>query len=141
MSDITKETMESVRLYSEKAYNPYSKYYVGAAVTARRNDDTEQMFYGVNIENASYGLTCCAERVAIFKAVSEGFTKITEVFIHCRRVSDDPVLPYSATYHQQMPCGACLQVIAEFAEPTCPVHIDRVGTFNLSNLLPHPFNL
>lgn len=83
----------------KRAYTPYSKFNVGAAVLT--NDG--KMYSGCNIENASYGATNCAERTAIFKAVSEGSTTITAVAV----VGD----LNSFTY----PCGICRQVIVEFA--------------------------
>ncbi|MCR3761787.1 cytidine deaminase [Clostridium felsineum] len=82
----------------EKAYAPYSKFKVGAAVFT-----DEKIYTGCNIENASYGATNCAERTAIFKAVSEGHTVINAIAIV--GVEND------YTY----PCGICRQVIAEFA--------------------------
>jgi cytidine deaminase len=83
----------------EKAYAPYSHFAVGAAV--RTADGT--IFTGCNVENASYGLSNCAERTAIFKAVSEGHTHFTDI-----AVIADTDAPCS-------PCGACRQVITEFA--------------------------
>lgn len=83
----------------EKAYVPYSKFRVGAALLT----EDGRVYSGCNIENASYGATNCAERTAIFKAVSEGATKIKKIAI----VGD--ALGY--TY----PCGICRQVILEFA--------------------------
>ncbi|MCX6344558.1 MAG: cytidine deaminase [Armatimonadetes bacterium] len=82
----------------EKAYAPYSNFKAGAAVLTQ-----SKVFSGCNVENASYGLTMCAERVAIQKAVAEGETKILAVVI---AAGDDQIV---------RPCGACLQVIAEFA--------------------------
>ncbi len=83
----------------EHAHAPYSNFKVGAAVLT-----PSKAFFGCNVENASYGLTMCAERVAIQKAVSEGETKILAVVI---AAGDDEIV---------RPCGACLQVISEFAE-------------------------
>ena len=83
------------------AYVPYSRFRVGAAVI----DDQNRVFTGCNIENASYGATCCAERTAIFKAVSEGAQTI-------RRLAVTAGGPGPC-----MPCGICRQVMAEFAEP------------------------
>jgi cytidine deaminase len=83
----------------EKAYVPYSKFKVGATVLT----EDEEIFTGCNIENASYGATNCAERTAIFKAVSEGHTKIKAIAI----VGDTSTFTY--------PCGICRQVIVEFA--------------------------
>lgn len=82
----------------EQAYVPYSKFKVGAAVLGKSG----QIFTGCNIENASYGLSNCAERTAIFKAVSAGETELTTIAV----VADTPG-PVS-------PCGACRQVMAEF---------------------------
>ncbi|HNW91551.1 MAG TPA: cytidine deaminase [bacterium] len=82
----------------KNAYAPYSKFKVGAAVLSKKG----KVFGGCNVENASYGLTCCAERTAIFKAVSEGHNQLTAIAI----VFDDKALG--------SPCGACRQVIREF---------------------------
>ncbi|WP_055668047.1 cytidine deaminase [Desnuesiella massiliensis] len=84
----------------EKAYVPYSNFKVGAAVLTKEG----KIFSGCNIENASFGATNCAERTAIFKAVSEGHNTITAVAV----IGD----PSTHTY----PCGICRQVIVEFAE-------------------------
>jgi cytidine deaminase len=81
------------------AYVPYSNFHVGAALV----DDQDRVFTGSNIENASYGATNCAERTAIFKAVSEGSRKIRRLAVVC-----DQSTPC-------MPCGICRQVMAEFA--------------------------
>lgn len=84
----------------EKAYAPYSNFKVGAAVLT----EEDKIFAGCNIENASFGATNCAERTAVFKAVSEGYTTIKAVAL----IGD----PSTHTY----PCGICRQVITEFAE-------------------------
>ncbi|MBX3056480.1 MAG: cytidine deaminase [Anaerolineae bacterium] len=81
----------------EQAYAPYSKYPVGAALLTPDG----RIFTGVNVENASYGLTICAERTAVFKAVSEGCREFVAVAV--------------ATENAGSPCGACRQVLAEFA--------------------------
>lgn len=81
------------------AYVPYSHFHVGAALI----DENGRIFTGSNIENASYGATNCAERTAIFKAVSEGSRKIRKLAVVC-----DQSTPC-------MPCGICRQVMAEFA--------------------------
>ena len=80
----------------EKAHAPYSKYKVGAALLAQSG----KIYTGCNVENASYGLTVCAERVAICKAVSEGEKDFLAIAV--------------ATSNGAPPCGACLQVMAEF---------------------------
>ncbi|MBZ9636089.1 cytidine deaminase [Clostridium sp. FP1] len=83
----------------ENAYAPYSKFKVGAAVVT----EDDSIYTGCNIENASYGASNCAERTAIFKAVSEGHKKIKDIAV----VGDMSTHTY--------PCGICRQVIAEFA--------------------------
>lgn len=91
-----------------KAYCPYSKYKVGAIVYAIHPETKEKrLFTGTNVENASYGLTICAERVAIFNAVSNGYTNIPMMFI--------------ATDNGGMSCGACRQVEYEF-NPDMEIH-------------------
>ena len=112
------------------AYCPYSRFRVGAAVRAGG-----RIFAGANVENASYGLTMCAERTAVFAAVIAGATRIEAVAIACADV------PEGADPSLSMPCGACRQVLAEFADPEAPVVIDRVGTFTLGELLPWAFRL
>jgi cytidine deaminase len=93
------------------------------------------VFLGCNVENASYGLCMCAERVAAFKAVSEGHPRLTEVAVSC--VDADAALGPAG----RMPCGACRQVLSELAAPETPVHIDGVGTLTLAELLPQAFRL
>lgn len=92
-----KELIQAAIEARERAYAPYSNYLVGAAILV----DDGRIFTGVNVENASYGLTICAERTAVFKAVSEGYQKIHAVVV--------------ATENAGSPCGACRQVLAEFA--------------------------
>ena len=110
-----------------RAYAPYSKFPVAAAVV----DEDGRVFTGVNVENASYGLTMCAERVAIFTAVAAGAKKLRALALT------------SKTGGTLMPCGACRQVMAEFFEPAAPVYSDtgkdRYKTTSLRDLLPKPF--
>lgn len=110
-----------------QAYVPYSRFPVGAAVL----DDKGRVFSGVNIENASYGLTICAERVAIFAALAAGARRISAVAVTAKKLK--PVAP----------CGACRQVMAEFCDPKAPVFSDagrgRVLTWTVDSLLPGPF--
>ncbi len=82
------------------AYAPYSKFRVGAALWTKDG----KIFTGANIENSSYGLTICAERVAIFKAISEGIRDFVALAVAASQ--DEPVAP----------CGACRQVLFEFSE-------------------------
>ena len=110
----------------QSAYAPYSGFRVGAAVLA----DDGREFVGANVENGSYGLTVCAERVAAFTAVVAGVRRLAAV-----AVSADPAV---------WPCGACLQVLAEFAGSECVVAIaagdEPAGDASLGELLPRAFS-
>ena len=111
----------------ERAYAPYSKFLVGAAVLAKSG----KIYTGCNIENASYGLTLCAERNALFSAVGAGEREFTAL---C--VVGDTEAPIS-------PCGACRQVMAEFKVP-CIILAnlkDDVKEYTLEELLPYGFSL
>lgn len=107
------------------AYVPYSSFPVGAAILT----ESGNIYSGTNIENASYGATVCAERVAVFKAVSEGDTALTALAI------------YTPTSRINFPCGMCLQVLAEFCEdmPIILASDSVVRVYQLSELLPHTF--
>ncbi len=111
------------------AYAPYSGFRVGAAVLAGG-----QVFRGCNVECASYGLTVCAERNAIFAAIGAGHRRIDRIALACI----DATTEGGAAL---MPCGACLQVIAEFADPDTVVQVDGAGDFTLRALLPNGFGL
>ncbi len=112
------------------AHAPYSHFRVGAAVRA-----DGRLFTGCNVENASYGLTICAERTAIFAAVAAGARRIEAIALACVDAAAD------AAPGLLMPCGACRQVMAEFAGPDLPVTIAGFGTISLGALLPHAFRL
>jgi cytidine deaminase len=129
-TDQQNELLAIARLAAQAAYSPYSKFRVGAAVIA-----DGKVYTGCNIENASYGLTVCAERAAIFNAVSAGNRTIDMIAVAC--VDVPPGTPPSA----RMPCGACRQVMAEFGDRDMLVLIDGVGQLQLSDLLPEPFEL
>jgi cytidine deaminase len=120
------ELVRVAALARQRAYAPYSKYKVGAAIRTRRN----KVHGGANVENASYGLTVCAERTAAFAAVNSGDTAFDAIAI----VIDDERLP--------TPCGACRQVLAEFS-PDMRVILGTTGgkrkVTTLSELLPEPF--
>ncbi|MBQ2975806.1 MAG: cytidine deaminase [Phascolarctobacterium sp.] len=111
----------------ERAYAPYSKFLVGAAVLAKSG----KIYTGCNIENASYGLTVCAERNALFSAVGAGEREFTAL---C--VVGDTKAPIS-------PCGACRQVMAEFKVPLIILANLRgdVKEYTLEELLPYGFSL
>lgn len=116
-----------------RAYAPYSKFHVGAAVLL----DNGQTVLGSNIENASYGLTICAERVAIFAArVQHPAAKIVALAVSAGEDSH----PHQGD-NTRMPCGACRQVMVEFMDPAATVWVDGVGETALADLLPTPFRL
>ena len=117
----------AARVAREHAHAPFSGFKVGAAVRGRSG----RVFGGCNVENASYGLTLCAERVAIFKAISEGERGFEAVAV----VTDtDALTP---------PCGACRQIIWEFcgdAEVVLSNLAGQVEVYRMSALLPKPFD-
>ncbi len=121
-----KELIEVAREYREKSYSPYSHFKVGAAVLTKDG----KVYGGCNIENSSYGLTNCAERTAIFKAVSEGERELTVLAVIAD--TDGPCSP----------CGACRQVIADFRIPRMIMANLRgeVKVVTLSELLPFAFD-
>jgi cytidine deaminase len=112
---------------AENAYAPYSGFKVGAAVLSQDG----RIFTGCNVENASYGLSVCAERIAVFNAVNSGVRDFAAIAIHTN--SDIPFYP----------CGACRQVLAEF-NPDMEVIINWQNgeqIQNLQKLLPCQFKL
>lgn len=121
-----KQLIEAAREAREKAYCPYSKFKVGAALLA----ESGKIYTGVNVENASYGLTNCAERTALFKAVSEGERKFKAIAV----VLDAP--DFGA------PCGACRQVIYEFGRNMDVIMATVSGKYKImkaDELLPLAF--
>ena len=122
---MTDSLIAAARSAQARAYAPYSKFRVGAALESVDGD----VFLGCNVENASYGLTICAERAAVCAAVSAGVTRFRRAVV----VSD--VDPPAA------PCGACRQVLAEFGLdlPIDGVGSKRVVRWHLSDLLPVAF--
>lgn len=117
----------AARAAREHAHAPFSHFQVGAAVRAKSG----KIFAGCNVENATYGLTVCAERVAVFKAVSEGERGFDAVAV----VADtDTLTP---------PCGACRQILWEFcgdAEVILANLKGKVERYRMSELLPKPFD-
>ena|SRR5688500_12517614 len=109
------------------SYSPYSQFAVGSAVIA----DDGSIVAGCNVENASYGLTICAERVAIFSAIAQGRKRISAIAI-ANKAGEFSV-----------PCGACRQVMVEFATPDLEIILeDKKGelrVLKLGDLLPEPF--
>jgi cytidine deaminase len=125
---MSQELVEAAQAARKRAYAPYSGFRVGAAVAG----SSGSVYTGCNVENASYGLTICAERVAIFEAVAAGEQEITAVAV----VSDPGATP----------CGACRQVLAEFAPQPENVRIIVVNgegnerIYTLNQLLPANFS-
>jgi cytidine deaminase len=112
----------------QRAVAPYSRFKVGAALLSASG----KFFAGANVESASYGLTCCAERVALFKALTEGERKFVAVAVVAR------------TPGGPMPCGACRQLLAEYAHGAAVWVADsrqpeRVSEFTVAALLPKAF--
>ena len=107
------------------AYAPYSKFYVGAALLTKNG----KIFTGSNIENASYGATVCAERVAIFKAVSEGEREFESIAI------------YTNADKLSFPCGICRQVMIEFSIDLIIIlsNEKEKEIYTLKEILPYPF--
>ncbi len=122
----TAELFKIAKEIINRSYCPYSNFHVSAVVIGENG-----IYAGVNVENASYGLTICAERVAIFKAVSEGERSFSKMLIY----SPDG-MPY--------PCGACRQVMAEFCSEDFEVVVtngQEFEQFTLGELIPFNFKL
>ena len=125
----TKQKLVAAALEAQRnSVAPYSKFAVGAALLTREG----RVFGGANVESASYGLTCCAERVALFKALTEG----ERDFIAIAVVAPAPGGP--------MPCGACRQLLAEYAPRAVVWVADSrkprlVRQFSVTKLLPGAF--
>ncbi|MTV50151.1 cytidine deaminase [Heliobacillus mobilis] len=125
---VLSELIAQARKARDKAYAPYSRFRVGAALLG----EDGKIYSGCNVENSSFGLTNCAERTAIFKAVSEGCQQFRLLVL----TSDakEPVTP----------CGACRQVMAEFAPQMNVIMIDnedRRQVLSVNQLLPGMFTL
>lgn len=124
-----KELLQEAFSVLKNSYAPYSNYHVAAAVHCRDG----RIFHGVNIENASFGGTNCAERSAVFAAVSEGYRK--EDFLALAIVSDGPRIA--------APCGICRQVLSELLEKDMPIYLsngkEEMDT-NMKELLPFSFD-
>lgn len=121
-----RELINLAKEAAEKAYAPYSRFKVGAALECVNG----KIFLGCNIENAALGSTMCAERVAIYKAISEGETNFSRIAI------------YGEGAEYCMPCGNCRQVISEFSrdiEVLCARSTGSYVSYKLNQLLPHAF--
>lgn len=123
-----KELLQLAEQAAQNSYSPYSGFRVGAALLTADG----KVFTGCNIENASYSLTVCAERTALFKAVSEGYTVFSAIAIVGSGDGD-----FSAPCP---PCGACLQVLSEFCGDGMRIVLAD-GSRTLSDFLPMRFSL
>ncbi|MDD5258779.1 MAG: cytidine deaminase [bacterium] len=122
------ELVQAAKAAADKAYAPYSKFKVGAALLT----STGKIFSGGNVENASYGLSLCAEQVAVVKAVSSGEIKFKIMVI------------FTNTEDLTSPCGACRQVMAEFNPRMEVILVNKKGgmkALNMNTLLTEPFTL
>jgi cytidine deaminase len=123
-----KRLVQAAARARERAVAPYSKFKVGAALLTRGGE----IISGANVESASYGLTCCAERVALFRALTDGKRNFIAVAVVAR------------TPGGPMPCGACRQLLAEYA-PTAKVWVadsrapGKIREFSVRRLLPSAF--
>lgn len=129
-SELKERLLQRAREAQQNAYAPYSKFRVGAAILL----DNGEIFTGCNVENASYGLTNCAERSAIFAAVSQ--LGAAAVRVKAVAVVNDHNVPCS-------PCGACRQVIAEFGSEAVVWYqgVNGVQQSTIRELLPECFSL
>jgi cytidine deaminase len=120
--------LEAALRARENAHAPFSSFKVGAAL----EDETGRIHAGCNIENATYGLTVCAERVAIFKAISEGARKFRRIAV---AADTDLLTP---------PCGACRQLLWEFCGDVEVILVNPRGAterFQMRDLFPRPFDV
>ncbi len=125
-----KELMECAVAAREYAYAPYSGFRVGAALLAKNG----KVYTGCNVENAAYTPTNCAERTAVFKAVSEGVLEFEKIAIVGGR--------YESIADSCAPCGVCRQVLAEFCSRDFPILLgtpENVCVHTLGELLPYSF--
>lgn len=120
---------EKLEKLLDNSYAPYSNFKVSCIIKTQDN----QEFFGVNVENASFGATICAERSAILSAISHGYKKGDFKEIHIMNASDKIAFP----------CFICRQVFIEFFLPDTPVYLytkDKMEVYKLSQLTPHEFN-
>ena len=130
----SQELIEQARQAMKHAYAPYSGFQVGAALLG----SSGRVYTGCNVENAAYGPSNCAERTAVFKAVSEGERDFSAIAI-----VGGPDTESAPLAHTAFPCGICRQVLAEFCSEDLPVIVarscDDYEVYTLGELLPHAF--
>jgi cytidine deaminase len=126
-----KELIELALKARESAYAPYSNFFVGAALLC----DDGNVYCGCNIENTAFSPTCCAERVAIFKAISEGKRKFSAIAIVGAPKNGEMKMCY--------PCGVCRQVLSEFCDGSLKIVLydgEKIAETTLGTLLPNAFD-
>jgi len=124
---MTDPLLDAALVARQHAFAPYSKFQVGAAI----EDSDGRIHTGCNVENATYGLTVCAERVAVFKAISEGARQFRRVAV---AADTDSLTP---------PCGACRQILWEFCGDVEIVLVNprgKIETYRMRDLFPKPFD-
>jgi cytidine deaminase len=136
-ADIPRRLLEAARGAAGACYAPFSEFPVGAAVVMA-DDPARDVITGANVENSSFGLTVCAERNAISRAAALGFRRIAYLAVTTRETLDGPLSDRS-------PCGACRQVIREFADERTLIFVDTAeagviaDVFDIDRLLPSGF--
>ena len=127
--EMNQKLVEEAYAAMKHAYAPYSHFRVGAALLTKEG----KIFTGCNIENASYGATNCAERTAVFKAVSEGYTQIERIAI------------VSSSHQKTPPCGICRQFMQEFCDADFKIvsgdDMEHLSVYTLEEILPEGFRL
>jgi cytidine deaminase len=122
--EMTERLLQAATEVRKRAYAPYSEFAVGAALLGQNGE----IYVGCNVENAAYGLTCCAERNAIFRAVADGVRQFAAIAV--------------ITANGVTPCGSCRQVLAEFNPHLAVIVADTAGRrqlYDLAELLPAAF--
>lgn len=133
VEDMKEELIRAALEAREKSYSPYSHYRVGAALLS----EDGEIITGCNVENASYGATCCAERTAVFKAISEGKRRFSAIAIAGGMEGKDPE-------DYAYPCGICRQVLSEFVGDDsftviAAKSVSDYKEYSLNELLPYSF--
>jgi cytidine deaminase len=128
--DDVRDLLALARQAAARAYAPYSRFRVGAVV----RDADGKLFAGCNVESASYGLTLCAERNAIFSAIAAGARRPFDALALACLDAAERGAPC-------LPCGACRQILSEHLSAEAPVVIDGGGSHTVGDLLPHAFAL
>jgi cytidine deaminase len=134
MTPQQQDLLEQARQAADKAYAPYSRFRVGAAVLA-----DGKVYSGANVENASFGLTLCAERAALAHARVQGAETIEGLAVYCL----DATLDERGVISEELalPCGACRQWLVELAPDAWIITNASPTPYLVADLLPHPFRL